>query len=73
MVRDPDEIILPILRDIRSEMAKMAAHMMTLSTEMTALRQHQGAVVTLQEHDHTEIAAIKVRLDRLERRLDIVE
>jgi tetrahydromethanopterin S-methyltransferase subunit G len=40
---------------------------------MTAMRQHLSGVVTLQEHDHGDIAAIKHRLDRIERRLELAE
>jgi len=52
-------------------MGKMANGMQTMSAEMTAVRQHPGGVVTIQEHDHTDIAEIKVRLDRIGRRLEL--
>jgi tetrahydromethanopterin S-methyltransferase subunit G len=29
--------------------------------------------MTIQEHDHTDISAIKVRLDRIERRLELAD
>ena len=73
MASDPDEIILPILREIRADMAKMASHMATLGAEMSAMRQHHGAVATLQDHDHGDILEIKVRLDRIEKRLDLTD
>jgi len=44
-----------------------------MSAEMTAIRQHLAGVVTIQEHDHTDIAAIKVRLDRIEKRLELAD
>jgi hypothetical protein len=44
-----------------------------MRAEMTAMRQHLGGVITLQEHDHGDIAALKVRVDRIERRLDLVD
>jgi len=40
---------------------------------MTSMRQHMAGVVTLQELDHTDIASLKVRLDRIERRLELVD
>jgi hypothetical protein len=58
---------------IRGDMAKMADWMQTLSIEMTAIRQDLAGVVTIQEHDHGDIAAIKVRLDRIERRLELTD
>jgi tetrahydromethanopterin S-methyltransferase subunit G len=51
----------------------MADWMQTLSVEMTAIRQHLAGVVTIQEHDHTDISAIKVRLDRIEKRLELAD
>lgn len=70
---EPENLVLEHLRGIRTEMAKMADWMQTLSVEMTPIRQHLAGVVTIQEHDHTELAAIKLRLDRIERRLELTE
>ena len=58
---------------IRSDMARMADSMRLLGTEMTAMRQHMAGIVTIQEHDHGDLAAIKVRLKRLERRLELAD
>lgn len=68
---EPENLVLEQV--IRTEMAKMADWMQTLSVEMTAIRQHLAGVVTIQEHDHTDLAAIKLRLDRIERRLELTE
>jgi hypothetical protein len=63
---EPDNLVLEYLRAIRAEMGKMADWMQTLSVEMTAIRQHLSGVVTIQDHDHSDIASIKLRLDRIE-------
>ena len=68
-----EHLMLEHLRAIRSDMAKMADSMRTMQTEMTAMRQHLAGVVTIQEHDHGDIASLKVRLDKIERRLEIVD
>ena len=47
--------------------------MRSLSVEMTAIRQHLAGVVTIQDHDHGEVAAIKHRLDLIERRLELAD
>ena len=39
---------------------------------MTAMRQHMMAIMAIQELDHADIAVIKVRLDRIEKRLELV-
>jgi hypothetical protein len=70
---DPENLVLEHLRAIRAEMGKMADWMQTLSVEMTAIRQHLSGVVTIQDHDHTDIASIKTRLDRIEKRLELID
>ena len=70
---EPDNIILEHLRPIRGDISRMADGMHTMSAEMTAMRQHLSGVVTLQEHDHGDIASIKVRLDRIEKRLQLAD
>lgn len=51
----------------------MSDRMDTLATEMTAMRHHLFGAITTPNHDHVDIAEIKVRLDRIERRLELVE
>jgi hypothetical protein len=68
---EPENLVLEHLRAIRGEMAKMAEWTHTMSVEMTAIRQHLSGVMTIQEHDHGDIASIKVRLERIEQRLDL--
>jgi hypothetical protein len=73
MTAEIENLILEHLRIIRSDMSKMTEDVRGLRTEMTAIRQHLAGVVTLQELHHNEIASLKVRLDRVEKRLDLVE
>ena len=70
---EPADLMLEHLRAISGEMAKMGVWMQTLSAEVTAIRQHLAGFMTIQEHDHSDIAAIKVRLDRIEKRLELVD
>jgi len=70
---EPDSLVLEYLRAIRVDMAKMLDRMNTMSAEMTAVRQQLMGVATLVEHDHSDIAVIKTRLDRIEKRLDLVD
>jgi hypothetical protein len=70
---EPDNLVLEHLRAIRGEMGKMPDYMHTMTVEMTALRQHLASVVTIQEHDHGDIAGIKLRLDRIEKRLELAD
>ncbi len=54
-------------------MARMADAMRLMQAEMTSMRHHAAGVATLRDHDHGDIAELKVRLDRIERRLDLVD
>jgi hypothetical protein len=47
--------------------------METMSTEMTPMRHHLFGAITTLNHDHIDIAEMKVRLDRIERRLELVD
>jgi hypothetical protein len=70
---EPDNLVLDLLRAMRGDMAKMADAMRSLNVEVIAIRQHLAGVLTIQDHDHGEVAAIKDRLDRIERRLELVD
>ena len=70
---EPENLVLEQLRAIRGEIGKLMNEMQTMRVEMTAIRQHLAGVVTIQEHDHTDISAIKVRLDRIEKRLELAD
>jgi uncharacterized sporulation protein YeaH/YhbH (DUF444 family) len=68
-----ENLMLEHLRAIRADMARLADTMRTMQSEMSAMRQHLAGVVTLQEHDHGDIAALKARVDRIEQRLHLVD
>ena len=68
-----ENLILEHLRAMRGDMAKMAERVDTISAEILIIRQHMAGLLGSQTlHDH-EIAGMKVRLDRIEKRLDLVE
>ncbi|MBA2402190.1 MAG: hypothetical protein H0V72_26545 [Bradyrhizobium sp.] len=70
---EPDSLVLEQLRVIRGDLGKLFSEMQTMRVEMTAMRQHMAGMLTIQEHDHVDIAGIKSRLDRIEKRLELVE
>lgn len=73
MADDPKELMIPMMRDMRADMAKMADSMATMSVEMRAMLKHMGGMMDLQDIDREDIARIKVRLDRIETRLELVD
>lgn len=68
-----ENLVLEHLRAIRGDMTKMADYMHTMQAEMTSMRQSLSSVRTLQDHDHGDLASLKLRLDRIERRHDLVD
>lgn len=73
MTDEVENIILEHLRALRASLGRLEGKVDTLAAEMLAMRQHQLGTDTLLHHDHDDIAAMKARLDRIERRLDLVE
>jgi hypothetical protein len=67
---EPDNLVL---RAIRGDMGKLVNEMQTMRVEVTAMRQHMVEMMTIQEHDHVDIAGIKNRLKRIEKRLELAD
>ena len=70
---EPDSLVLDLLRAMRGDMARLADTMRSMNVEIVAIRQYLAGVLTIQDHDHGEVAAIKDRLDRIERRLELAD
>ena len=70
---DPDNLVLEHLRAIRGDMSRMANRMESLSAEVTSIRLYLLGLVTTHEQDHGDLASIKARLDRVEKRLGLVD
>ena len=69
----PDNIVLEHLRAIRGDMGQLVGEMQTTRVEMTAMRHFMAGMITIQEHDHVDVAGIKSRLDRIEKRLELAD
>ncbi len=69
---EPDSPVLEQLRIIR-DIGKLVNEMQTMRVEMTAMRQLMAGMMTIQEHDHADIAGIKNRLERIEKRLELTD
>lgn len=70
---EPENLVLEHLRALRAEVGRVAKDIRGLRTEMTSMRQHMAGMVTLQDLDHSDIAALKARVDRIEKRLELVD
>ena len=70
---EPDNLVLEQLRALRGENGKILNWMETIGAEVTSIRQHLMGIITTQGQDHADIASIKVRLDRIEKRLELAD
>jgi hypothetical protein len=68
-----ENLILEHLRSIRADMSKMSERMDVISAEILIIRQHMAGLLGSQTLHDTEIAGLKARLDRIEKRLELVD
>ncbi|MBN9074003.1 MAG: hypothetical protein J0H34_20875 [Rhizobiales bacterium] len=68
-----ENLILEHLRNIRADMSSMKEDMGTMRAEMLIVRQHMAGLLGSQTLHDGEIASIKVRLDRIEKRLELAD
>jgi chromosome segregation ATPase len=68
-----ENLMLEHMRAMRSDISKIRDDISTLKVEMISVRQHMASMSTLQQHDHGDIGSIKLRLDRIDTRLELVD
>ena len=73
MTDNVENLVLEHLRAIRADMARMAEDVRGLRTEMMSVRHHVRGLELAQDADHDGLASVKVRLDRIERRLELTD
>jgi len=67
-----EDLILEHLPAIRADTSSLKEEMMSVRGEMLTVRRHMVALLETQNVQSAEVASIKVRLDRIEQRLDLV-
>lgn len=73
MVENVDNLVLEPMRGMRADMARMSDRMDSIGAEILIIRQHMAGLLGSQTLHDAEIAGLKVRLDRIERRLELVD
>ncbi|PYE88207.1 hypothetical protein [Phyllobacterium leguminum] len=68
-----ENLILEHLRIVRADMSSMKEEMSGMRSEMLIIRQHMAGLLGGQTLHDAEVAGLKVRLDRIEKRLDLAE
>ncbi len=73
MTEETENLVLSILERLQSEFALMREDMSGLRSEMTSVRQHMAGFMTRELSQDADLASVKLRLDRIERRLDLID
>jgi hypothetical protein len=73
MNENVEHLMLEHLRVIRADMGSMKEEMSGMRAEMLIIRQHMAGLLGGQTLQDAEIANLKVRLDRIEKRLELTE
>jgi hypothetical protein len=73
MTDEVENLVLEHLKRIQSEIVRVREDQRTHSAELSAIRQVLGAHTTLLNQSVEDIATVRIRLDRIEQRLDLVD
>lgn len=68
-----ENLILEHLRAMRADMGSLKDEMGGVRAEMLVMRQHMAGLLGSQVLHDGELAGIKIRLDRLEKRMELSE
>ncbi len=70
---ETENLVLEQLRAIRGKLDEHSSEFHTLAQRMTALEKHMAALVTQLPAVWEDLAGLKRRIERIERRLDLTD
>jgi len=73
MTEETENMVLEILRRIRTSQERMELDVGDLKIRMSAIEQHQGQILTLLGTMNQRMDRFDERMGRIERRFDLVE
>jgi hypothetical protein len=73
VTEETESLVLEILKPLQGEFALMREDLRGVRAEMIPLRQHMAGLLSHEVSQDTDVASIKLRVDRIERRLDLVD
>jgi hypothetical protein len=73
MNENVETLLLEHMRAIQADIGSMKQDMSGTRAEMLIVRQHTAGLLGTQVLHDTEIAGLKVRLDRIEKRLELTD
>ena len=73
MTDEAASVMLEILKRLQADIAEIRSDMHLMRMEMTAMRHDLSSLRTMQDVHVAEIATLKTRVERIERRLDLAD
>jgi hypothetical protein len=72
-VTEVENLVLEHLKRFQAQMVRVEEKVDGLATDVRGIKQHMAAFLTSEFGQDADIASIKVRLERIERRLDLID
>ncbi len=73
MTLEQGDLILEILKTIQADMSLMKREMASMGVRLAAIEDHQRGIMTSIYGMQSDITDLKVRVDRIERRLGLTD
>lgn len=73
MTDETANLVIEHLKRFQAQMSRFEDRLSDVASDMHVLKQHMAAFMQTELRQDTDLAAIKLRLDRIERRLELVE
>ncbi len=65
------DLILEHLKRCQAQLTRVEERMHNIQNDMRAIKQHMSAFMTSEANQDTEVASVKLQLERIERRLEL--
>jgi regulator of replication initiation timing len=72
-VTEVDNLAPERLKRVQAQMSRFEDKLNEVAADMRGIKQHMAAFMTSEANQDAAIASLQVRLDRIERRLDLID
>lgn len=68
-----ENLVLEHLKRFQTQMSRIEEKVESVATDLRGVKQHMAAFLTSEFNQDADMAAFKLRLERIERRLDLTD
>lgn len=68
-----ENVVLEHLKRFSAQMSRLQEGQEAMAADIRAIKQHMAAFMTSEFHQDADLASLKLRVERIERRLDLVD